>query len=94
MTTKMIGNKEITIVESKMSKEKETEAIDCAILAVMKHNTNFQIAKYIKEKFDDKYSRYWCCIVGGIYNACFTYESNDYICFDIDKLCFFLYRQA
>ncbi|KAF7636657.1 Dynein light chain [Meloidogyne graminicola] len=93
MTTKMIGNKKITILNSDMSKEMETEAIDCAFLAVIKHTNKLEIANYIQDKFDNKYGKYWCCIVGPpTFASTVRYKPNHHICFNLDQLCILLYK--
>ncbi|KAF7636661.1 Dynein light chain [Meloidogyne graminicola] len=76
-----------------MSKEMEDEAIDCAVLGVMKHTDYLEIAKYIKDKFNDKYGNYWCCIVGPpTFGATYHYKPNHYISFELDQLCILLFK--
>ncbi|KAF7636662.1 Cytochrome b5 heme-binding domain-containing protein [Meloidogyne graminicola] len=87
-------NKEINIINSKMSKEMENEVIDYAILANIKYNNkHLEIAKYIEEEFNNKYGKYWCCIVGeGNFQTSCYYNSNNYICFNLNQLNIILFK--
>ncbi|KAF7636664.1 Dynein light chain [Meloidogyne graminicola] len=76
-----------------MSKEMEEEAIDCAILAVMKYNDKSDIAVYIKDKFDNKYGKCWCCFVGN-FGATYYHKPNHSICFDLDQLRISLFKTS
>ncbi|KAF7636658.1 Dynein light chain [Meloidogyne graminicola] len=92
MITKMIGNKEINIIESEMSKEMDDEAIDCAILAVIKHTKQSDIAEYMVDKFNNKYGKYWCCLIGQGFGATYYHRLKHYICFDLDQLRITLFK--
>ncbi|KAF7636637.1 Dynein light chain [Meloidogyne graminicola] len=69
MIIKMIGNKKIIIITSKMSKEMETQAIYFSIRAIMKHKETMEIAKCIEKKLNKKYGKDWCCNIGGNFGA-------------------------
>ncbi|KAF7636652.1 Dynein light chain [Meloidogyne graminicola] len=74
-----------------MSKEMEDEAIDCAFLGVVKHTKHLEIAEYIRDKFDKKYGKEWCCIVGTFASTVY-YKPNHYISFELDQLRIILFK--
>jgi dynein light chain LC8-type len=47
-----------------MSEEMQQDAFDCATQAMEKFNSESDIARFVKQKFDKKYSLSWHCIVG------------------------------
>ncbi|KAF7636659.1 Dynein light chain [Meloidogyne graminicola] len=90
---KKICKKNVTIIKSQISKELENEAKDYAVLGFFKYNNNnTEIAKYIRDKFDNKYGKEWCCIVGQSFGAAFYYKLNQFIVFDLDELRILLFR--
>lgn len=44
-----------------------------------KYDSEELVAKYIKEKFEQKYDDTWHCIVGKSYGSCISY-SDQYFC--------------
>ena len=59
--------------------EMRSDAWAQANLAVQKFETEKDIAKYIKNFFDGKYSPGWHCIVGKSFNCAAMYEGGAWV---------------
>lgn len=79
---------------STMNEEMQEFAIDTAILSIIKHCDNkYEMAKYIKNKFDIKYGTNWAVMVGDDYRAFFTYEEKCYTVFKIQNFKFIIFKE-
>jgi dynein light chain LC8-type len=66
-----------------MSDEMEEVAFEAAVQALCKYSRNGDIAKYIVDEFEERYTPNWHCIVGNNLGAYVTRESGRYISFSI-----------
>ena len=54
----------ISYLTSDMPIEMQQAAVNYATMGLIKYKTNYgDIAEYIKNEFEHKYPKYWCCIV-------------------------------
>nr|CAH8821903.1 unnamed protein product [Trichobilharzia regenti] len=63
--------KEITamIKDADMNRDMQEDAVYIAANAIDEHDTEQEIARYIKTEFDQKHQPYWHCIVGGTFSS-------------------------
>src|SRR6266496_1853204 len=84
------------ITKNEMPTTMKEEAILFAKEAFEQCNSFFDIAKYLKSKFDEKYKKRWHCLVyeqnhGSHYS---TYKRGDYINLKFDNLTIVIFRPA
>ncbi|VDO30753.1 unnamed protein product [Heligmosomoides polygyrus] len=77
-----------------MSEDMQRDAIDCVTQALEKHNNENDIAEYIQEEFDKKYSPSWHCIVGEHYEYCVRPDEKHYILFHLGQLWIALFKSG
>lgn len=78
-----------------MSLNMQKDAIDISTDALEMYTRNRDIAKYIKNKFEQKYNSKWRCIVSkqsGLYDKIDINEAENYIHFNIDQVSIILYK--
>ncbi|KAH8280807.1 hypothetical protein KR054_002708 [Drosophila jambulina] len=75
-----------------MTQKMQESAIDCAKQAIDKYETEFQIAKYVKNEFDAKFEPRWHCTVGNDFGAYVSHKPDHYIYFHLGQLAFLLLR--
>ncbi|KAJ3616443.1 hypothetical protein Zmor_011898 [Zophobas morio] len=77
-----------------MEETLQQSAIDCAIHALETYPTEREMAVYIKEEFDRKYSFSWHCVVGRNFGSYVTHEARYFIYFYVGQMAFLLFRTA
>ncbi|MFH4978100.1 hypothetical protein AB6A40_004809 [Gnathostoma spinigerum] len=53
-----------------------------------------QIARVLKEKFDEAYGPSWNCIVGNSFGSYISHRTNNFIHFYIDNIAVLLYKSS
>jgi dynein light chain LC8-type len=71
------------IKNADMNEDMQTDAIDCAAMALDKFSVERDIAAFIKKEFDKKYETTWHCIVGRNFGSFVTHETKHFIYFEI-----------
>ena len=67
---------------SKMPEEMQTFAIECAQTSITKYsNDRTEMARYVRTEFDNKYGKYWGCIIGDDFSGSITNEKPYLISF-------------
>lgn len=56
------------VKDADMNRAMQEDAVYIAANAIDEHNTEQEIARYIKIQFDHKHKPYWHCIVGGTFS--------------------------
>jgi dynein light chain LC8-type len=62
--------------------------------AVEQIKIEYKIAKFLKEKFDDKYGPNWHCVVGKNFNSFVSYEAKHYVFLYEGQLGILLYKMG
>ncbi|CAH8491869.1 unnamed protein product [Schistosoma haematobium] len=57
------------VKDADMNRAMQEDAVYIAANAIDEHNTEQEIARYIKIQFDHKHKPYWHCIVGGTFSS-------------------------
>ena len=70
----------------------QTAALNLAAQALKKYNVEKDIAKYIKQEFDAKYTPTWHCVVGRSFGSFVTHESSCFIYFVVDGVSILLFK--
>ncbi|VDP18214.1 unnamed protein product [Schistosoma margrebowiei] len=60
------------VKDADMNRAMQEDAVYIAANAIDEHNTEQEIARYIKIQFDHKHKPYWHCIVGGTFSSYVT----------------------
>lgn len=76
----------------KMSSSMKQYVVDCATLAYIRYNSTSDIARYIKNEFNNRYGLYWQCIAGEQFNSSITHKRNHYIFFKLDQYYVVLFK--
>lgn len=90
----------IKYLTSDMSTKMQNFAIDCGSLAILRYHyaKGFgDMAEYVKDEFEQKYGKYWCCFVfdGNTgFGSYFTKANNYYIHFVIRNVNFVVFKQV
>ena len=88
----------ITHLTSDMSIEMQQTSIDYATMGLIKYKQNYgDMAEYIKNEFEHKYGKHWCCIVYDSHSgfgSYFTKERYHYIHFSISNVNFIIFKQV
>lgn len=82
------------IIRTEMPKDMQQFAIDCAQLAIINYGKleYSKMATFVKEEFDKKYGKHWCCFVGEKIGCAFCYEDDQYVCFDFGSVRFLVFK--
>ncbi|XP_048066874.1 dynein 8 kDa light chain, flagellar outer arm-like [Megalobrama amblycephala] len=83
----------IKVLDSEMSAEMQSEALQVALLAVNMYVKNMDIADYIKKEFERRHESYWHCIIGNCAYSV-TPKKNSYIKFSVDGERIVLFKSA
>ncbi|KAF2758793.1 hypothetical protein EJ05DRAFT_510676 [Pseudovirgaria hyperparasitica] len=83
---------EAQIKSADMSEEMQQEAIEVAEDAMSKFNIEKDIAKYIKQQFDNKKGATWHCIVGRNFGSFVTHETKHFIYFYLGHCAILLFK--
>ena len=75
-----------------MPEAMKQDVVECATRAFTRYNSTRDIAQYIKKEFDNKYNRYWQCIVGEQFSFYVHHQTNRYIYFKIDQYYIVLFK--
>ena len=59
--------------------------VDCATLAYIRYDSRNDIARYLKNEFNNRYGQYWQCIVGEQFVFSISFNRNHYIYFKLDQ---------
>ncbi len=70
------------------------DAIKISTQAIEKHSIENEIAAYIKEEFDRKYSPTWHCMVGCNFGSCVTHENKHIIYFYLGQVAILLFKSG
>ncbi|KAE8896471.1 hypothetical protein PF005_g1582 [Phytophthora fragariae] len=70
----------------------KNDALAQASVALEQFTQEKEIAKHIKTWMEEKYGPTWHCIVGSEYKTAFTYESKNFVRFNVGKKCITLFR--
>ncbi|CAH8449307.1 unnamed protein product [Heterobilharzia americana] len=86
--------KEITamIKDADMNRAMQEDAVYIAANAIDEHDSEQEIARYIKTEFDHKHQPYWHCIVGGTFSSFVSHEANKFIYFFLGNRSILLYK--
>lgn len=68
------------------------DVLDSATRAFTRYNSTGDIAQYIKKEFDNKYHRYWQCIVGEQFSFYVHHQTNRCIYFKQDQYYVLLFK--
>ncbi|KAI5072106.1 hypothetical protein GOP47_0012212 [Adiantum capillus-veneris] len=82
--------------EADMSLRMQQHAMRCASHALDLHDVEDyrQIARVIKQEFDECYGGGWQCVVGTSYGCFVTHLHGNFIYFSLGKLAFLLFKGA
>ncbi|TMS36022.1 hypothetical protein L596_003290 [Steinernema carpocapsae] len=72
----------------------QQDAIRTASIAITKFKVEKDVATFIKEEFDRKYTPSWHCVVGRNFGSYVTHESNHFIYFYMKHIAIMLYKTA
>jgi hypothetical protein len=88
----------ISHLTSDMPVEMQKYAVDYATMGLLKYKLNYgDVAEYLKNEFEQKYSKHWCCIIydaNSGFGSYFTKEKYHYIHFSIGSVNFILFKQV
>lgn len=73
----------VNIINTDMTKEMKSEAIDCVKAGIMKAKTDREIAIFVKRYFDQAYETSWSCIVGKNFGSYVSHKPTKHIFFYI-----------
>lgn len=82
----------VEVKKVKMSSSMKQYAVDCATLAHIRYSSKSDIAVYIKNEFNDRYGRYWNCVVGEQFGYYIYHKPNHYIYFKLDQYYVVLFK--
>ena len=82
----------IDVIDSKMDYDMEQYAIEIAREAYYYNKNEHGIADYIREKFDQKYNKFWQCIVGLSFTYNIWQKKNEFIYFSLGQFKVLLFR--
>ncbi|OQR82970.1 hypothetical protein ACHHYP_15286 [Achlya hypogyna] len=71
---------------------KVSDVLMQASIAMEQYTEEKDISKHLKLWLEEKYGPTWHCIVGSEYKMSFTYESKNFIKFNVGKKCITLFR--
>jgi hypothetical protein len=72
---------------SKMPEEMQKFAIESAQNAITNHsNDRTEMARFVRNEFDNKYGKYWGCIIGDDFSGSVTNEKPYLIVFKMHSL--------
>ena len=71
--------------KAKMSSSMKQYAVDCATLAYIRYDSIGDIARYIKNEFNNRYGQHWQCIYGENFGWSLRYELNHLIHLKLDQ---------
>lgn len=77
-----------------MSKDLEADAIKKAKEALRNHQTEKEMASYIKKEFDRHHGNPWHVFVGRNFGSFVTHETDNYIYFYIGQMGFLLFKSG
>ena len=83
---------EVKVQNTDMSDDMLQEAIRVAQLAIARYKMDVDIAKHIKEYFDDKYSPVWNCIVGKNFGVFVTHQASNFAHFYVGSKAVVLFK--
>ena len=75
------SDRKAVIKNADMNEDMQSDAIDCAAMALNSFKTERDIAAFIKKEFDKKYEYTWHCIVGRNFGSFVTHETKHFIYF-------------
>ncbi|TGZ75492.1 hypothetical protein CRM22_000335 [Opisthorchis felineus] len=81
---------EIKCVE--MPIEMQEEAVRTANEALDSYSEDYEIAAYLRQRFDKLYKPVWHCFVGRSFGGSVAYEEHHFIYFTLRKRAFMLYK--
>ena len=82
----------IDVIDSKMDDGMKLYAIEIAREAYYYNKNEDGIASYIREKFDQKYNKFWQCIVGLSYTYNIWHNKKEFIYFNLGQFNVLLFR--
>ena len=82
----------IDVINSQMDYDMEQYAIEIARKAYYYNKNEHGIADYIREKFDQKYNKFWQCIVGLSFTYNIWQKKNEFIYFSLGQFKVLLFR--
>uniref|UniRef100_A0A0N5AQV5 Dynein light chain n=1 Tax=Syphacia muris TaxID=451379 RepID=A0A0N5AQV5_9BILA len=86
--------REPVVKSTDMDEQMQQEAIQVANDALNKFKVEKDMATYIKEEFDKKYSPSWHCVVGRNFGSYVTHETNHFIYFYLQHIAIMLFKTA
>uniref|UniRef100_A0A1I7ZKV6 Dynein light chain n=1 Tax=Steinernema glaseri TaxID=37863 RepID=A0A1I7ZKV6_9BILA len=75
-----------------MTDQMQYEVIRIATIAIEKFKVERDVATFIKEEFDKKYTPSWHCVVGRNFGSYVTHESNHFIYFYTKHMAIMLFK--
>ncbi|KAF0701690.1 Aste57867_7886 [Aphanomyces stellatus] len=72
----------------------KSDVLNQAAVAMEQFSEEKEISKHLKTWLEEKYGPTWHCIVGSEYKTSFTYESKNFIKFNVGKKCITLFRHS
>nr|XP_033478684.1 dynein light chain 2, cytoplasmic-like [Epinephelus lanceolatus] len=87
-------DRKAVIKNADMSEEMQQDAVDCAMQAMDKYNTEKDIAAFVKKEFDKKYNPTWHCIVGRNFGSYVTHETKYFIYFYLGQVAILLFKSG
>ncbi|CAK4170732.1 unnamed protein product [Aphanomyces euteiches] len=72
----------------------KSDVLTQAAVAMEQFTEEKEISKHLKTWLEEKYGPTWHCIVGSEYKTSFTYESKNFIKFNVGKKCITLFRHS
>ena len=75
----------VEVKKVKMSSSMKQYAVDCATLAYIRYDSIGDIARYIKNEFNNRYGQHWQCIYGENFGWSLRYELNHLIHLKLDQ---------
>ena len=84
--------KSCTVKNAEMSDAQQNEAMEIALQALEKYSVQRDIAKYIKQRFDELHGASWHCIVGRNFGSFITHDEGCFIYFYAHDIAILLYR--
>ncbi|KAL3312744.1 Dynein light chain 1, cytoplasmic [Cichlidogyrus casuarinus] len=81
---------EILILD--MDEAMAKDAVELATSALTQFNLEKEVARYLKQKFDSKYTKTWHCVVGRSFGSVVTNEKDKFVYFKVDRYAIMLYK--
>ncbi|CAA9993151.1 unnamed protein product [Nesidiocoris tenuis] len=77
---------------SDMSPEMQLDALSVALEGHQKFDSEMNLARHIKTRFDRKYRRFWHCTVGRDFGSYVSHVGKRFIYFHVDQYAILLFK--